>query len=49
MKNLSQYKASYKKSKTQATKQRIMNAAMLNLPHEDQKKFMRFQVKEMNK
>ena len=49
MKNLSQYKASYKKAKSQVTKQRIINAAMLNLSHEEQQKFMRFQVEEMNK
>jgi hypothetical protein len=49
MKNLSQYKASYKKAKSQVTKRRIMNAAMLNLSHDEQQKFMRFQIEEMSK
>lgn len=49
MKTLSTYKAEYKKAKTSKGKTSAYNRAMLNLSHEDKKKFTKWQVAEMNK
>lgn len=49
MKTLSNYKAEYKKAKTQKGKQSAMNRAMLNLSYDDKREFMKWQVSEMNK
>jgi hypothetical protein len=49
MKTLSNYKAAYKKAKTQKGRQSAMNSAMLNLSHSDQQMFIDFQVDQMNK
>jgi hypothetical protein len=43
MKNLSYYKARYRKAKKIATKTKIMNTAMLNLSYADQQKFIKWQ------
>ena len=48
MKTLSGYKIDYKKRKTQKGRQNVMNRAMLNLSHEDQQKFIKWQVVKMN-
>ncbi len=47
MKTLSYYKARYKKAKSGKTKAKVMNGAM-NLSHENQQKFISWQVKFMN-
>lgn len=49
MKTLSTHKSEYKRAKTQAGKKSAMNRAMMNLSHEDQQKFAKWQVEEMNK
>ncbi len=49
MKTLSTFKAEYKKAKTQKGKTSTMNRAMLNLSHDDQQKFVKWQSEEMNK
>lgn len=49
MKTLSNYKTAYKAAKTQSSKKSAINKAMLNLSHEDQQKFMKFQIEQMNK
>lgn len=48
MKNLQYYKDRYRKAKRQETKAKVMNDAM-NLPYEDQQKFIKWQVDYMNK
>jgi len=45
--SLSDYKARYRKAKSGETKAKILNGAM-NLPREDQQKFISWQVKFMN-
>ncbi len=47
MKTLSYYKSRYRNAKTGETKAKIMNGVM-NLLHEDQKKFIEWQIKFMN-
>jgi len=47
MKNLAYYKKRYRKAKKGETKAKIMNGSM-NLSHEDQQKFISWQVKFMN-
>lgn len=47
MKNLSTYKARYRKAKTSETKARIMNGAM-NLPRFEAQEFIAWQIKFMN-
>lgn len=44
MKTLSYYKSLYKRAKTHKGKQSAMNSAMLNLSHNDQQLFIKFQV-----
>ena len=46
MKTLNDYKNRYRKAKTSATKAKVMNGAM-NLSHEDQQKFIAWQVNYM--
>jgi hypothetical protein len=48
MKTLAAYKNQYLKAKTQKGKKSAMNSAMLNLNHEDQQAFVKWQVSEMN-
>ena len=48
MKTLSMYKHDYKKAKTLKGKTTVMNKAMLNLNHVDQKKFYLWQIELMN-
>ena len=47
MKNLAYYKNRYRKAKTGETKAKVLNGAM-SLSHEDQQKFISWQVKFMN-
>jgi hypothetical protein len=47
MKNLSYYHNRYRKAKTSAIKAKIMNGATMNLSHEDQQKFIAWQVNYM--
>ena len=49
MKTLANYKSEYKKAKTQKGKSSSCNRAMLNLSFEDNVKFLKFQILEMNK
>lgn len=44
MKTLNYYKARYRAAKKGETKAKIMNGAMLNLSHEEQQKFISWQV-----
>ena len=48
MKTLSYYKARYRNAKKSQTLAKVMNGAMLNLSHEDQQKFISWQVKFMS-
>jgi len=48
MKALSNYKARYRNAKTSKTKAKIMDSTN-NLSHEDQQKFIKWQVGYMNR
>lgn len=45
MKTLSQYKSEYKKRKTAKGRTSVFNKAMLNLSHQDQQEFIKWQSK----
>ena len=45
MKTLSDYKKNYKRAKTNVTRTKVMNLAMLNLSTKDQQKFISWQTK----
>jgi hypothetical protein len=47
MKTLSYYKNRYRKAVKSETQAKVMNGAMLNLSHEDQHKFISWQVSYM--
>ena len=49
MNQFNNYKNRYRNAKTGKTKEKVMNSAMLNLPYDEQQKFVAWQVDFMRK